>query len=178
MRIDLFLGMLSVWVILPIALAQSINEPVGREHTMQLTSTAFKERAPIPVKYTCDGVDVSPPLTIHNAPSDAKSLVLIVDDPDAPTGTFDHWIVWNLPPNTKDLAEGTPVPMQGTNHFNEQRYRGPCPPRGSVHRYYFNLFALDTLLDLPAGSSREEVEEAMEGHIVDETELVGIYKRI
>lgn len=144
---------------------------------MKLTSTEFKERDSIPAKFTCDGTDVSPPLTFHDVPFGTQSLALIVDDPDAPSGTFDHWIVWNIPPSAKGLPQGAKVPMQGTNHFGEQRYRGPCPPRGKAHRYYFKLYALDTLLDLAQGSTKEEIEDVMEGHMLDEAELVGTYQR-
>lgn len=144
---------------------------------MKITSPAFKAREPIPAKYTCDGENVSPPLVFHDIPSDAVSLALIVDDPDAPNGTFDHWIVWNLAPSLKGLAIGAQVPMQGTNHYQVQEYRGPCPPQGPAHRYYFSLFALDSMLDLAAGATKEELEDAMEGHILDEAEIIGLYKR-
>lgn len=144
---------------------------------MYLDSPAFEDHQSIPRKYTCDGEDVSPPLTFQELPPGARSLVLIVDDPDAPSGTFDHWIVWNLPPDTATLHEGARVPRQGKNHFGEQRYRGPCPPPGKPHRYFFKLYALDTLINLPAGSSKQSVEEAMEGHILGKAELVGTYQR-
>lgn len=144
---------------------------------MYLDSPAFEHHQTIPKKYTCDGEDVSPPLSFQELPPGAKSLVLIVDDPDAPSGTFDHWIVWNLPADTAMLEEGARVPRQGKNHFGEQRYRGPCPPPGKPHRYFFKLYALDTLINLPAGSSKHSVEEAMEGHILGKAELVGTYQR-
>jgi len=144
---------------------------------MKIGSSAFEERAAIPVKYTCEGDDISPPLTFQDVPTNTKSLALIMEDPDAPSGTFDHWIVWNLAPDLKGLSEGAHVPAQGTNHFGEMRYRGPCPPKGKVHRYYFKLYALDTLLDLPQGATKEELEEAMDGLMLDEAEYVGTYQR-
>lgn len=148
-----------------------------KRRNMKIESTAFVHHHPIPKKYTGDGEDVSPPLSFLDVPQGAKSLALIVDDPDAPRGTFDHWIVWNLPPDTKMLPEGAKVPRQGLNHFDEQRYRGPLPPKGPLHRYFFKAFALDTLIDLPNGSTKEELQDAMEGHILGKTELVGTYQR-
>lgn len=144
---------------------------------MQIDSIAFEHHSPIPKKYTCEGQDVSPPLAFHDVPKGTKSLALIMDDPDAPMGTFDHWIVWNLKPESKSLNEGSNPQNQGINHFKEKRYRGPCPPPGAPHRYFFKLFALDTLIDLPNGSTKGQLEDAMEGHILGRAELVGTYKR-
>lgn len=144
---------------------------------MHLESSAFKDHQPIPKKYTCEGDNKSPPLNIRDIPTGTISLALIVDDPDAPMGTFDHWIVWNLTPKMTVLNEASPVPKQGKNHFGHNKYGGPCPPPGKPHRYFFKLYALDTMLSLPEGSSKEDVEEAMEGHILGRTELVGTYKR-
>lgn len=144
---------------------------------MKIESPAFQNNAKIPSKHTCEGKDVSPPLNFTNIPDHAKSLVLIVDDPDAPSGTFDHWIVWNLPPDTHHLSEGASVPKQGTNGFRETRYRGPCPPPGKPHHYFFKLYALDILLDLPEGSRKAAVEGAMKGHILSEAQLIGLYQR-
>lgn len=144
---------------------------------MEIESSAFEYQQPIPKKYTCEGENISPPLAFQGIPPGTKSLVLIMDDPDAPRGTFDHWIVWNLSVDTKALAEGAKVPKEGLNHFQKIGYGGPCPPPGKAHRYFFKLYALDTLINLPEGSSKKQVEEAMEGHIVGKAELVGTYKR-
>lgn len=144
---------------------------------MHVESSAFKHSQPIPRKYTCEGEDVSPPLTFNNLPPGTKSLALVVDDPDAPRGTFDHWIVWNIPPTKVLLEEGGKVSKQGKNHFGELRYRGPCPPPGKPHRYFFKVYALDTVIDLEQGSSKEQLEEAMEGHVLSRAELVGTYQR-
>jgi Raf kinase inhibitor-like YbhB/YbcL family protein len=145
---------------------------------MKIKSSAFEHQGSIPAKYTCEGDDISPPLTFSGIPAEAESLVLILDDPDAPMGTFDHWLVWNLPPKQHHLSEGAKnLPVLGRNDFEELRYRGPCPPPGKPHRYFFKLYALDIQLDLPEGSSKDEVEEAMKGHILDKAELIGIYQR-
>ncbi len=145
--------------------------------TLSISSKAFSHRDKIPMKYTGEGADISPPLTLSGIPTEAKSLVLVVDDPDAPRGTFDHWIAWNIPPETTMLEEGADVPFEGKNHFGETRYRGPLPPPGPAHRYFFKIFALDTLLELPQGSTKEEVMEAIEGHVIAHTELIGMYQR-
>lgn len=145
---------------------------------MELTSDAFSHNGLIPSLYTCEGHDVSPPLTISGVPSNAKSLVLIVDDPDAPSKTWLHWLVYNIEPQDTNVPEGT-VPdggIEGTTDFGSTEYGGPCPPSGT-HRYRFKLFALDSELDLGDGETLEVVEEAMHRHIIDETELVGLYKK-
>lgn len=145
---------------------------------LSITSQAFAEGGAIPQRYTCDGVDVNPPLTITNVPPQAKSLVLIVDDPDAPVGTWNHWLVWSLDPQTTEVRENS-VPASavlGTNDFGKLDWGGPCPPSGT-HRYVFRLFALDTSLTLPAGVKRAELEQAMAGHILDTGELMGRYSR-
>jgi len=144
---------------------------------MEVTSSAFQNNQPIPSRYTCDGEDLSPPLDFHQVPADAKSLVVIVDDPDAPMGTFDHWIAWNLPATTAFLAEGADIPKEGRNDFRETGYRGPCPPPGPAHRYFFKVYALDTMLDIAEGSTKQQLEEAMEGHILAHAELVGTFQR-
>jgi Raf kinase inhibitor-like YbhB/YbcL family protein len=148
-----------------------------------LIQSVFESQQPIPAKYTCDGENVSPPLKFLQIPPGTKSLVLIVDDPDAPRGTFDHWIVWNLPPNLKELSEGaeelnrlSPPPKQGTNGFRKSFYQGPCPPPGKPHHYHFKLYALNTQLSIPEGSSKLDVEKAMQGHIIERAELVGTYQ--
>ena len=145
--------------------------------TMKITSSAFHEGGNIPSKFTCDGSDTSPPLQISGVPSEAKSLVLIADDPDAPGGLFTHWLVWNIPPQTNSIAEGSaPKGVQGANDFGKSGYRGPCPPQGT-HRYSFKVFALDRELDLRSGAKRGQVDGAMKGHIIAHGELVGRYAR-
>ena len=148
------------------------------QENMKLTSPAFGNNQLIPKKYTCDGEDINPPLEISEVPEGAKSLVLIVDDPDAPMGTWDHWIVWNIDPATS-LIEENSLPegaVEGINSFGKQPYGGPCPP-GGTHHYHFKLYALDTKLSLGASSKKRDVEKAMEGHILDWTDLVGLYQR-
>jgi Raf kinase inhibitor-like YbhB/YbcL family protein len=144
---------------------------------MKITSSAFQEGADIPSKFTCDGADTSPALQVADVPSGAKSLALIVDDPDAPSGLFTHWIVWNISPQTSTIEEGSaPKGVQGTNDFGKSGYGGPCPPSGT-HRYYFKIFALDRELDLPAGTKRSQLDAAMKGHVVAEGQLMGRYAR-
>ena len=144
---------------------------------MKITSSAFQQGGNIPSKFTCDGANTSPPLQISDMPSEAKSLVLIVDDPDAPSGLFTHWAVWNISPQTSAIAEGsTPKGAQGTNDFGKSGYGGPCPPSGT-HRYYFKIFALDRELDLPSGAKRSELNTAMKGHVIAQGELMGRYSR-
>jgi hypothetical protein len=152
-------------------------EPEGREKTMKLTSDAFKNDGRIPVRYTCDGEDISPPLSISDVPESAESLALVMDDPDAPMGTFDHWIVWNIPVDTISIAEGEqPEGVPGRNDFGNLGYGGPCPPSGT-HVYRFKLYALDTMLELEEGATKEELQVAMEGHIVERDILRGRYSR-
>lgn len=145
---------------------------------MQIISSAFSHKQPIPKKYTCDGDDVSPPLTFSDVPKGAKSLVLINDDPDAPAGTWVHFTLWNIPPDTREIAEGS-VPVgavEGMQSWGRTGYGGPCPPSG-VHRYFFKLYALDTTLDLPPSTDAKALAQAMEGHILARTEFVGLYSR-
>jgi len=144
---------------------------------MKITSSAFQEGGNIPSKFSCDGADTSPPLQIADVPSEAKSLVLIVEDPDAPSGLFTHWAVWNVSPQTSTIGEGsTPKGVQGTNDFGKSGYGGPCPPSGT-HRYYFKIFALDLELDLPFGANRGQLDAAMKGHVIAQGELMGRYSR-
>ena len=148
---------------------------------MRLTSTAFKHLGSIPSKYTCDGDEVNPPLTIEDVPKSAKSLVLIMDDPDAVKVAgkiWDHWVVWNIAPTTKIIAENS-VPegaVQGRNSWSTNTYGGPCPPHGE-HRYVFKLYALDITLNPTTSATKKDVEQAMKGHVLEQTELVGVYKR-
>ena len=151
---------------------------------MQLTSTAFSEGQPIPEKYTCDAKNVSPPLKWSGAPGAAKSLVLIADDPDAPVGTWVHWVLYDIPTTVsalpEDLPKGQYTPegaKQGLNDFKHLGYGGPCPPPGKPHRYFFKLYALDALLDLKPGSKKQDVERAMARHVLAEGQLMGTYKR-
>ena len=146
--------------------------------TIQLTSPAFSEGGAIPKKFTCDADNVSPQLAWSGVPSETKSLVLIVDDPDAPSGDWVHWVLYDLPPELTGLAEGIKgVGVDGVNDFRKPGYGGPCPPRGSNHRYFFKLYALDTRLNLKPGASKAEVEKDMGGHILAQGQLVGIYGR-
>lgn len=151
---------------------------------MTITSPAFKMGSAIPKKYTGDGADVSPPLSWDGVPEGTKSFALISDDPDAPVGTWVHWVIFNIPPSEKGLPEGVPkqntLPngaKQGLNDFRKIGYNGPAPPPGKPHRYYFKLYALDTLLDLPAGIKKSDLLKAMEGHILSTAEYMGTYQR-
>jgi Raf kinase inhibitor-like YbhB/YbcL family protein len=144
---------------------------------MKITSSAFQEGDNIPSKFTCDGANVNPPLHFEQVPAEAKSLALIVDDPDAPGGTFVHWLVWNIDSKTSDIVENT-MPSnakQGRNGFGKSGYGGPCPPSGT-HRYYFRVYALD-VAQLPGPSTRTDVDLAIRGHIVGQGELMGRYSK-
>lgn len=143
-----------------------------------LSSPVFENNGNIPVKYTCDGTDINPPLTIDNVPAHTKSLALIVDDPDAPMGTWVHWVVWNIKPEAKGIKENT-VPeggRQGINDFRKHEYGGPCPPSGT-HRYFFKLYALNRTLELSTNSDKADLVKAMKGHIVSQNQIIGLYKR-
>jgi Raf kinase inhibitor-like YbhB/YbcL family protein len=145
---------------------------------LQIISPAFKHNEFIPKKYTCDGEDINPPFRIEDIPSKAKSLSFIVDDPDAPAGTWVHWVVWNINPDTREIKENS-VPkgaQQGLNDFRKNDYGGPCPPSGT-HRYFFKLYALDTMFNLGSKAKKSDLEEAMKGHILEKAELVGLYRR-
>lgn len=145
---------------------------------IKISSPAFGYGDSIPEEYTCDGIDINPPLVIENVPLGAVSLVLIVDDPDAPTKTWTHWIAWNINPDTEEIRENS-VPrnaLLGTNDFDRLDYGGPCPPSGT-HRYYFRVYALDMMLEAQQGARRDIVESEMEGHVIDEGEYVGKYER-
>jgi Raf kinase inhibitor-like YbhB/YbcL family protein len=153
--------------------------------SIELTSTAFKYGEPIPQKFTCDGEDVSPPLTWGRPPSGTQSLALIMDDPDAPVGTWDHWLLFNIPAGMRELQENLPVTGKnvdpeaiyvGSNSWGRPDYGGPCPPSGT-HRYFLKLYALATSINLLPGAKKQELLNAMEGHILAETELMGTYSR-
>ena len=149
---------------------------------MKLSSSAFEEGEIIPSVYTCEGENINPPLEITNVPPKAKCLVLIVDDPDVPAFVrpdkmYDHWVVFNIPPNTHKIYEnGTPAGIQGKNTSGKSEYTGPCPP-DREHRYFFKLYAVDKMLDLKEGASKKEVEKAMHGHTIAECRLMGRYEK-
>ncbi len=151
--------------------------PLNKTSAMQLSSSAFEHNGTIPRQYTCDEANSSPPLTIAGVPSEAQSLVLIMDDPDAPVGIWDHWVIFNISPGTTEIPEGRePEGIHGKGTAGNTKYTGPCPP-DREHRYFFKLYALNTQLDLTEGVSKAEVEQAMAGHVIDHTELVGRYDR-
>jgi len=149
---------------------------------MKLTSSVFEHGKKIPSKYTCDGKNINPPLSLSEVPSGAKSLALIMEDPDVPKnirkdGMWDHWVVFDMPPDLRKIDEGKePSGKAGAGTNGDKGYFGPCPP-DREHRYFFKLFALDARLDLPEGSSKKDVEMAMEGHILEKTELMAKYER-
>lgn len=150
---------------------------------MELKSQAFQAGETIPSKYTCDGQDISPPLNWSDPPTGTIGFALISDDPDAPVGTFVHWVMWNIPASTRALEEDLPKTAslsngtkQGTTDFRRIGYGGPCPPSGT-HRYFFKLYALDTTLDLPTSATKKDLVKAMQGHILGQTELMGTYRR-
>ncbi len=145
---------------------------------LKLSSTAFQNNGFIPSKYTCDGRDINPPLVIENVQPGTKSLALIVDDPDAPMGTWVHWVSWNISPDIKEIKENdTPRgAVAGLNDFKKKSYGGPCPPSGT-HRYFFKLYALDTALDLPSGAKKADVEKAIKGHVISQAQIIWLYKR-
>ena len=150
---------------------------------MKIESPAFTNGQPIPEKFTCQGADVSPGLSWSGAPDKTKSFALIVDDPDAPVGTWVHWVFYDLPANTHVLPHGVGREervldgVQGINDFKKVGYGGPCPPPGKPHRYFFKLYALDITLNLKPGATKQDVEKSMEGHVLAHTELMGTYQR-
>jgi Raf kinase inhibitor-like YbhB/YbcL family protein len=145
---------------------------------LEVTSPAFAHEGNIPRQYTCDGDDINPPIQIQGIPENTRSLALIMDDPDAPFGTWEHWLVWNISPDTTQIEENS-VPSDavlGTNSFKRLQYGGPCPPFGT-HRYYFKVYALDSMLDLPEGNKKKQLQKAMVSHIIAEGTLMGRYAR-
>jgi Raf kinase inhibitor-like YbhB/YbcL family protein len=151
---------------------------------LEVTSPAFADGESIPARYTCQGDDVSPALRWSNVPGEAKSLALICDDPDAPAGTWVHWVIYDIPPSSSGLTEGVPPSeitpegaKQGINDFRRTGYGGPCPPRGTPHRYFFKLYALDIEPGLPAGAGKADLLRVIEGHVLAEGQLMGRYKR-
>jgi Raf kinase inhibitor-like YbhB/YbcL family protein len=152
--------------------------------TIQLSSSAFREGQPIPAQFTCDGQDISPALQWGDVPAGTKSLALIADDPDAPVGTWVHWVLYDLPAETRTLPQGVPTTetlkngaKQGRNDFKKIGYGGPCPPPDKPHRYYFKLHALDTALTLMPGATKQQLLNAMTGHILGTGQLMGTYQR-
>jgi Raf kinase inhibitor-like YbhB/YbcL family protein len=157
-----------------IAMSKDVTNIKG----LKISSPAFEDNGYIPARYSCDRTDVNPPLLIENVPTNAKSLALVVDDPDAPAGTWVHWVVWDIHPDTKEIKESS-VPKgagQGLNDFRQHNYRGPCPP-GGTHRYFFKLYALDTLLGLHPNSTKADLESAMKGHVLEQAQVIGLYRR-
>jgi Raf kinase inhibitor-like YbhB/YbcL family protein len=144
---------------------------------LTVTSPAFESNQSIPKKYTCSGEDINPPLNIEGISEGTRSLVLILDDPDASSGTFDHWVVWNIPPSQNKIAEHTAPGTEGLNGMGELGYTGPCPPPGKPHRYNFKVYALDVELGLGANSTKKDLEKAMKGHVAAEGKLTGLFGR-
>jgi Raf kinase inhibitor-like YbhB/YbcL family protein len=164
-------------------IAQPASTPKEERAEIKLASVAFKDGQSIPAPYTCDGVNISPPLEWSGAPKTAKTVAIVVDDPDAPAGTWVHWVLYNLPADNIGLVENVPATenlkaggFQGQNDFGKIGYGGPCPPSGT-HRYFFRIYALDSELPLKAGATKAELMKAMEGHIVLQGQLMGTYRR-
>lgn len=163
---------------------ENINTEISNVN-MKITSSAFEHNNNIPSKYTCDGENISPPLEFSDIPKDAKSLVLIVDDPDVPAEIrpdrmWIHWVMFNISADIREISENSNSGVKGKNSFSHFNYGGPCPPpqyEPSTHRYYFKLYALDVVLELSEGAAKAEVEAEMEGHILDKAELIGLYSR-
>lgn len=148
-------------------------EPTVVLTKLELKSPDFEAGENIPVQYTCDGENINPALELHNIPPETVSLAILMEDPDAPTGTWTHWLAWDIP-NTTKIEENAVVGTQGINDFGTTTYQGPCPPIGT-HRYFFRVYALDIKLELPIGSSREEMQKALEYHVIGSGELMGTY---
>jgi hypothetical protein len=171
----IFLSLIVVFISINFIQANAQNYKLEEEANMQLMSTEFANNEFIPKKFTCEGEDINPALIIKNIPADTKGLALIVDDPDAPMGIWVHWVVYNIPIISR-IDEGSTPGEQGINDFGRQDYGGPCPPSGT-HRYFFKIYCLDAELNLKAGLSKRELEKAMQGHILQKAELVGLYKK-
>lgn len=167
-----------VAIVLSLIAIQNVHGEDKPMSKLAIASPAFLPNGMIPSKYTCDDADVNPPLSISDIPEKTRSLALIVDDPDAPMGTWVHWVVWNIGTGTKEIPENSVPPgaLQGRNDFGKQGYGGPCPPSGT-HRYFFKLYALDSSLTVKAGATKTQIEEAMKGHVLAQAELIGLYKR-
>jgi Raf kinase inhibitor-like YbhB/YbcL family protein len=177
-----FIGLFCLFIMFIEVGCEAKNTPATSEGSMdmtiQISSSEFSEGGSIPRQFTCDDVNVSPPLSWTGVPTHTLSLTLIVDDPDAPAGTWVHWVLYNLPPELSGLAQGmTGIGVEGMNDFRRLGYGGPCPPKGPTHRYYFKIYALDTILDLKPGATKTQVELAMQGHILAQGRLMGKYGR-
>jgi Raf kinase inhibitor-like YbhB/YbcL family protein len=146
---------------------------------MKITSSAFEHNGNIPLEYSCDGANVAPPLLFDGVPATAQSLIVMLEDPDVSSGSWTHWLIWNIPANAEGMPSGTVLPgaAEGNNSFGGIGYRGPCPPSQQKHRYFFKLIALDTRLELGPGSSREDLERGYMGHVLAEAEMVGYYQK-
>ncbi|MFC1847615.1 YbhB/YbcL family Raf kinase inhibitor-like protein [Chloroflexota bacterium] len=183
-RLILLVSIISLIASLLIACGPEKPAPAPQEGTMKITSPVFQEGEAIPVRYSCDGENISPELNWSGAPEETLSFALITDDPDAPGGTFTHWIIFNVQPDNRGLPEAVPGEsqpddgaLQGENDFGNIGYDGPCPPRGARHHYHFTLYALDQNLDLPAGATKSQVLKAIQGHILAQAELVATFQR-
>ena len=174
--------LLGLIVILACVACQAAS-PGGEEEraeamTMKISSPVFSEGDVIPRKYTCDGEDLSPPLSWSGTPDGTQSLVMITDDPDAPAGIFVHWVLYNIHPDTSSLTEGVSgVGTPRLNDFGKSLYSGPCPPQGPAHRYFFKVYALDSPIDLQSSATKSEVEKAMQDHVLAQGQLMGTYER-
>lgn len=154
-----------------------LSQTILSKPTIVVSSQEFLNSGSIPIKYSCDGDNINPPITIDRVPGDAKSLVLIVEDIDVQRSPFTHWLVFNIDPTITNINENEiPNALEGTNDFNELNYKGPCPPTGS-HKYYFRIFALDKTLDLQEGAKRTQIDAAMKGHIIGRGEVWGRYSK-
>jgi len=184
--------MRTLWIVLILATlicscsggdAYVIAKGKAPKMSIQVTSSAFADGGSIPSKYTCDGADVSPPLKWNSVPDTTKSIALIADDPDAPRGTWVHWVVYDLPASLRELPEKVPAEKilgnggrQGMTDFKKIGYGGPCPPSGT-HRYYFKIYALDRMLEIAPGATKAQLLKAMEGHVLAEGQLMGKYTK-
>lgn len=182
-RISFALGIVALFTSVLVAKSM-LMQPPDASRQMQLTSSAFMNMQPIPRDYSCDGKNISPPLSWKGAPTGTRSFALIIDDPDAPGGIWTHWVVYDLPGDVSELAEDAAKSQfasgstkEGLNDFKRVGYGGPCPPPGKPHRYMFKLYALDTMLGLKSGASKKEVESAMAKHILGQGQLIGTYQR-
>ena len=169
---------IQVSVALSIFLGLAVTQSMVAQSNISVSSSAFSAGGKIPPQFSCKGANVNPPLEFHGVPSNAKSLALILEDPDAPTGLFTHWLVWNIAPTAGQIGEKSAPPgaMQGTNDFGKPGYGGPCPPSGT-HRYFFRVIALDQSLDLKSGKKRAEFDKAIAGHILARGELMGRFSK-
>jgi Raf kinase inhibitor-like YbhB/YbcL family protein len=151
-------------------------DSITKVTTLIVESTAFSNKAFIPVKYTCGGDNINPPITIKNIPKETKTLALIMEDPDAPKGTFDHWLLWNIQP-TGSINENAAPGIEGKNGAGKIGYHGPCPPEGNAHRYFFKVYALDKILEITAGADKKMLEEKMRNHLLGVGQIIGLYKK-